>query len=144
MDNNEMHLIYLVIGDWGGDGHDLTEKMLVRSNKNHHQLQQAFKAGVEQLGFDITKFCSDFEEDKVPAFIWNKMLELREVWEPWGNYFIPSETEPTGGGEVQIDKEFFTVVYLTTCKIGDESLQFELCDDDTPEIYIGGYGLFLI
>lgn len=45
-----MNKMYLVLGDWSGDGHGKSEKVLVVSNKTVKEIQNAYKASCKLTG----------------------------------------------------------------------------------------------
>lgn len=62
--------MYLVLGDWSGDGHGKSDKVLVLSNKTVKQIQNAYKASCKLTGVsfnhneDFTGQKRDYREAK--------------------------------------------------------------------------------
>jgi hypothetical protein len=62
--------MYLVLGDWSGDGHGKSEKVLVESNKTVKEIQNAYKASCKLTGVsfnhndDFTGRSRDWREAK--------------------------------------------------------------------------------
>jgi len=50
-----MHKMYLVIGDWSGDGHGKFEKVLVEVNKNVEKVQNAYKESCKLTGISFNE-----------------------------------------------------------------------------------------
>lgn len=65
-----MNKMYLVLGDWSGDGHGRHEKVLVESNKPVKEIQDAYKASCKLTGVsfnhnnDFTERERDYKERK--------------------------------------------------------------------------------
>ena len=45
-----MNKMYLVLGDWSGDGHGISEKVLIESNVSAQEIQEAYKASCKLTG----------------------------------------------------------------------------------------------
>ena len=48
-----MNKMYLVIGDWSGDGHDKYQKILVEVNKTVEEVQNAYKKSCKLTGISF-------------------------------------------------------------------------------------------
>lgn len=65
-----MNKMYLVLGDWSGDGHKQYDKVLVESNKTVEEIQDAYKASCRLTGVsfnhndDFTGRQRDYREQK--------------------------------------------------------------------------------
>lgn len=65
-----MNKMYLVLGDWSGDGHNQYDKVLVESNKTVEEIQDAYKASCRLTGVsfnhndDFTGRQRDYKEQK--------------------------------------------------------------------------------
>jgi len=51
--------MYLVLGDWSGDGHKQTEKVLIMSNKTVKEIQEAYKASCKLTGVSFNNIGND-------------------------------------------------------------------------------------
>ena len=63
-----MNKMYLVLGDWSGDGHGISEKVLIESNVSVQEIQEAYKASCKLTGVsfnhnnDYTGIKRNYEE----------------------------------------------------------------------------------
>lgn len=75
--------MYLVLGDWSGDGHGKSEKVLVESNKTVKEIQNAYKASCRLTGVsfngndDFTGLKRDWKEGKK----YHIATEYEQVWD---------------------------------------------------------------
>ena len=59
----EFFTINLIVGDWSGDGHTVTETVTISSNCSVDSIRLAYKEGSEILGFDLSEtVCREFED----------------------------------------------------------------------------------
>jgi hypothetical protein len=57
--DNLPHKMYLVLGDWSGDGHKQTDKILVSTNKTVKEIQEAYKASCKLTGVSFNNTGND-------------------------------------------------------------------------------------
>lgn len=64
-----MNKMYLVLGDWSGDGHGKYDKVLVESNKTVKEIQEAYKASCKLTGvsFNINEDFTGRKRDWMEA-----------------------------------------------------------------------------
>lgn len=150
------HLVDLVLGDWSNDGHGLTETITVRCNLTPQQLEDAYNAGVEQLGLDVEDdVARDYEDPFLYFDQWEKLaakgmtlerLFAHELKGEYASYLFDDATEflkePVDDEGFQIDEQAYVELWLFTASLGDPSLKWEVTEDDSPHVRIGGYGLF--
>ena len=131
--------ISIVVGDWSGDGHDKTENTLIESNLIQEDLLEAFKIGTERIGFDLTKCCTDYEDNDVTEHIeqikplFDNSITLMEEHGIEESYRTPGNWIVYSYGYLEI--------YLRICKLGNPQFEYTKAEED-DSIQIGGYGLF--
>lgn len=133
------HVFEIHLGDWSGDGHGLTEKYRINSNKPVAEVREAFYKAVQTLPplLNPTKFCNAYEDSELPADVRAAALKA-------GFAFSESLTPD----------ELLTYVLWFICK-GDVTLQLAKLENervDTLHFYgddeknrhidFFGYGLF--
>lgn len=127
------HLVNLVVGDAGGDGHEKTEKVLVCSNRNRQEMQRALDAGEKILGFDFTHLVASEYDDR---FLKEEyLLKMKEH-----GFKFEDEDEDEGDSDVYLGWDQYADITLWIMQLGDKGFKFEIVD--APEINVGGYGLF--
>lgn len=126
-----MKVINLLLGDWSGDGHSITETVTIECNRNVETLKMAYERGVELTGINLTKdICSDYEDNKVSS-------EIIETLKVFGMVDLPDTYD-------EDSYSFWTDTYANTwlfiAKVGDPELEFKIVKNQS--INIGGYGLY--
>lgn len=135
-----MEQIGLVVGDWSGDGHRETETIYVESSLSAKELEKAFVAGSSKLGIDITSFCEDYEDDKVPLEVIVKLEktfpDLKKIMK------INGVVKQKDEFDVRMDADTFAYIYMLTAEHGNPKLKWKIVEPRSITINIGGYGLF--
>ena len=131
---NQIHNI--MAGDWSNDGHGITHSTIIRSNFTKDQIKESYQAGVQIVGFDLKEdTCRKYEDDLLGADCIKKLndnginLELEGDW----------EGADTSEG-IHVNPEEYTEIFLSICKLGNKDFDYQIVD--TPEVHIGGYGMF--
>lgn len=133
-----MNLLTLRVGDWGGDGHERTEDILVRVNKPPEDIETAYYAGVKVCEVDIKKLVADYEEWDIPSAELRK-LHQHGILRDW-NFDEESLSEDFS---LLYEIDMYAEIYLRIAQLGDPDLKYETVEnDENPVLCIGGYGLF--
>jgi hypothetical protein len=139
-----MTQLTLIVGDWSGDGHDKTTRIMIESNLTLEDVEAAFKNGSELIGFDFTKeCCADYEETDITNHI-KKIKTLFTKDELKGDRLEEEfDISPhwQNKDEFIIGVDGFVGVYLRICKLGNKQFQYKKIEEN-ESITIGGYGLF--
>lgn len=131
---NNIHSI--MSGDWSNDGHGMTLSTIIRSNFNKDEIENAYKEGIEKIGFDFKEdYCREYEDDFLP----NEIIEKLKSQGIHVNFESDYEGSNTGDG-VHIRPDEYTEIYLKLCQLGNSNFNYTIIK--TPELHIGGYGLF--
>lgn len=133
------HIITLVLGDWSHDGHNQSETVNIRTNLNKKEMEKAYRAGTEKLGFDFcAEVAEDYEDNSVPSEYWELLKQAG-----YKNEGLEKEAVKFNDGEISLWTDSFIDIYLFIVKLGNDKFESErLLDKDNPQIKIGGYGLF--
>ena len=132
-----MRLIEFIIGDWSGDGHSISEKIIVISSHSLLDVREAYKKGVLQTGIDLFEICNEYEEGTIPKEV-IPLFDHVEIEEGYEDEIMPSP------------KEFFQAI-LKLIRIGNEEIKFEELETQcfngwwSKDKYFNGffgYGLF--
>lgn len=127
------NVIVLTVGDWSGDGHNMTASRAIKTNLTPKELEKAFDKGVKKSGMDITCTCEDCEDSHISLDMWNYFHsrgikgDLADIYEDEDRVIINVDT--------------YFDIYLKTCEIGNPDFKYEITKDKNT-INIGGYGLF--
>lgn len=137
-----MNNVTLIVGDWGGDGHDKTEDYIYNINISYAELIAAYESGVAIIGYDLKDYCNDYEDREIPIellqSVYNKLKELPvgEAWEIINDIVTLSEYFD----KISVYHSEYAELYLAIAKIGNPDLTYQQVTGTT--ISIGGYGLF--
>ena len=133
MDN----LIRLVVGDWSGDGHNITDTSFMKSNLTYIEISSAYRKGSEILGFNLKEDCCHEYEDSL--LLGEHIFALRANGIDIkfdGRHEDPMEDEEEG---VRLMSEEFVEIYLEICKLGNPDFKYEIFRIN--DVNVGGYGL---
>ena len=132
----EKHLVKVVVGDWSGDGHNITETTIIESNLTSSELYSAYIKGSKIVGFDLSECCSDYQDSKLQGQ-YIKMLRENGIDIIFdGRAEDPLDDEDDG---VNLMVEEFVEIYLNICKLARP--EFEWKEVRLGNLDIGGYGL---
>lgn len=149
--NQEDIVISFSVGDYGGDGHMMSDTVTVRMNKlpftkstygikftpsTSDKPQDAYSRGCEILGLDNTLdniYCAEYDDSFVPVSI---------VRAAYPNFHVD------GGIGYDEDEDMCRIfsaeswvrLIMNICRMGDPSFEFEIMEFQT--FWVGGYGLF--
>lgn len=118
MKKNQLHKMYLVLGDWSDDGHGKSNKVLLESNVTVDVVQQAYKDSCKLTGVSFNHN-EDYTEKK------NAPLIATE----YEDSFIPSEA-------IQIFREKFGLTQeIAQSWFPDDELCEKIEDNETICLY---------
>lgn len=153
------NLINLVLGDISHDGHGFTETITIDSNLTKEQLIKAHNAGAKELKIDLgNDVARDYEDNVIEKRTWKKLIKAGmtrndlyaiEQSTPWvqrDKQYDEMWNEHIGAieevNETELDPFTFAAIWLFIAKVGDDTLSFKVSHNESPNINIGGYGLF--
>jgi len=130
-----MQRISLLMGDDSNDGHGRTNLYYIQSNFSPTEIGNAYKLGVEKLGFDFIKeIAVKYDDSDLSKEIFDKLIE--------GGVAVPLDIDLNEDGSVFLDSDVYALFYLNIAKFGNKKLKFFPVNGRTNVIDIGGYGLF--
>lgn len=136
----QAHWFTVTIGDWSDDGHGKTDTYLINSSLSKDDMEKAYKAGCEVIGFDmVDSLCEEYEQgsiekEAVEAFA-SSGLDLLALADKWDR----EEYAEHGGLSVR-GRHLWVPMWIHICRLGASSLVAIATHDET-NINIGGYGL---
>jgi len=138
--STETNRIKLMMCDWSGDGHNISEDTFIDTNLTKKEINEAYEKATELLGFS---FCddvaSDYEDSQIEV---EKVKKLRELGYTKEFGYDGDDLEDDMG-MVPLDVEGFLNVYLFLIKLGNPAFTYSIIKEDMEGwIEIGGYGLF--
>jgi len=101
-----MNTMYIDLGDPSNDGHGMTEKILVESNKTHKQILKAYKASCKKTGVSFNNN-DDF-------------TGIDRNWEVADNYRLCTDYEDHG-----MHKEFEEIILQHGCTLLDDIEKYQ-------------------
>ena len=116
-----MHLIDLVVGDYSGDGHNMTETVTVKCNLTKEALLEVNKSPLIR---EFLRQCSSYQEDKLTDGFIDKLEKVRILID-----------DPC------MDSQSFVSLYMNLVYIYNPELKWEFLPQN-KKLEIGGYGLF--
>lgn len=144
-----MHSIELILGDWGGDGHNITHRIRILSNLTTSEIRNAFNDGKKTMNYKggkgIDNYCNDYEDREIPI----DFAEFCEDAFYGSGDEYPFKAEDIeewnwiseGDKNVSINMEEYTDIYLRTVKLGNPNFKYQYSKSGSS-MGIGGYGLF--
>lgn len=136
--SNLSQIITLTVGDWGGDGHNMTENFSYNSNYTCEDVMAAYQRAIVNGVPDITSQCYDYEDDCLSEEFIDSWVEKSKSSHPqiegFNNAVLACRVEP-------IDAAVFAEIYLFIAKTELPDLVYKPVGV-VNAISIGGYGLF--
>jgi len=126
-----MHIISLEVGDGSGDGHSMTQVVVIESNLSHKNLQEAYEKGSKIIGFDLKKKVACEYEDRVISEEYLEILASHNIQVKWQDEYDEKERE--------LWSNTWVYLWLDIAKLGNPSLEYK---EMTDTLTVGGYGLF--
>jgi len=148
-----MYKMYLVIGDWSGDGHSKYDKVLVHSNKRVEQIQKAYRDSCRLTGVS-------FHEGEIDYKTWEEDRKFQISTEYESGLEISDEVkealkkhglEVKDCDDIENELEYFTKLWFDFVRLSLPDLKWQNAKDDIPCINgfwqeelneIFGYGLY--
>lgn len=129
-----MTKISLIVGDWGMDGHGMSESFVYESNLTQKLVSKAYEDGTLIVGFNLTEdVASLYEESNIETEKLNKLKSL--------GFSEQLSYESDGKDGVHpISVEDYVDMWLFIVKLGNP--KFVATEVENEKINIGGYGLF--
>jgi len=134
------HKMYLVLGDWDGDGHGKTEKVLVTTNKTVKEIQDAYKASCKLTGVEFNHN-EDYTERKRG---WEERRKFQIGVDYESGIQITTEVKKAlanHGMKIPkyiLDEDFndseqeFTKLWFDFVKLSLPDLKYKIIEDNTP------------
>lgn len=79
-----MALFSIILGDFSGDGHSISETFYVniKDEIDPEILFTNYANNVTEIGFDLSDFANKYEDSRISAAQWNRLLECgMQEWE---------------------------------------------------------------
>ena len=129
--NRKSHTIIFRVGDSVcGDGHDKHRDWTVSTNFSKPEIEEAYLAAAEKIGFDPTSNFEDWGANRLPSDQAEKLI---------ANGFVPEDRDEDG--TVYFYPEALLDLFLFMVKLGNPEFKYEVVENGNV-IHIGGYGLF--
>ena len=136
VNKENLYLFQFVVGDWSKDGHGMTSVFNIQCNLNFGDFGKAYENGIHLIGFDIEKYCKDYEDGGIPIDFAMKLKEQGfDV-----NKFDDDLEKNEDISFVYIDSSTYFEIYMFIAFKGNPKLIWNYAE--IPIIKIGGYGLF--
>jgi len=130
------HTINLVLGDYSHDGHSRTDTVTIISNLEKKDVVKAYKKGCEKVGFNLTDdVCADYEDMAMPAEIAEKLKAAGIDPNDFVEVLDENLSFDYNGGA-------FAELWLRIAQLGNPDFKYKVTEDESPNINIGGYGLY--
>ncbi len=147
--NNFPHTTTLVLGDWSDDGHGKTDLVIIESNLDKEEIWAAYRKASKKLGFKLVEdVCADYEEGGISQDYLKTLIEnglnIEKVFDT--DYDLKEAKKVLEGDDpdelVNLWTNSYTEIFLFIVKLGDPEFEYNIIEDDSSRINIGGYGLF--
>ncbi len=127
-----MALLTLTFGDWSNDGHSLSTTFVFESNKTVKELENLS----QNLPINFEKFCTDYEDDKVPIWVQKKLTALEIDLQDFLDHTITDSEE-----EQSISIDGLVELWVAVMKKTNPDLVLDLVQLPSGELNIG-YGCY--
>jgi hypothetical protein len=136
------NIIKLMMGDWSGDGHKGTYDFYIKTNFSRNEVVEAFERGVTKIDFNITEFCSEFEDNSLTKEQFEHLVDCGfPEYGCWYYKWFKNEGRLDEIDWVALSQEEFAEIYCFTVRQGNPEFRYVRLEHNS--IDIGGYGLFL-
>jgi len=140
-------LLEIMIGDPSGDGHDKVSTAIFELSKDmtEDEIYSHFEKASEVFGYNLTEYCFEYEDDKIPVELAIKLNDLMKsqglkgIWEV--NYRLEKSEDLDKDG-VQISGIEYMQGYSCIFNTLDKDIQMKEKEDGIVSIFAEGYGLF--
>ncbi len=123
-------IVMLQVGDWSLDGHEKVEDFYFETNAiDKVQVINGFSDGAKILGFDISRYCEEYEDCEIPT---KAALRFQSL--------LLSGTDTEKESKSICPQEFVNI-WVHTVTVGNPSIRMTPVTVDAV-IPVGGYGLF--
>ena len=131
------HYLNICLGDKYADGHGLYETFHLESNHSAKEIEEAYKKTVDKFIVDITKECTDFEDDTISE----DMVKFISKYFP-----TILESCERDQGMVEITPDIFIRIYFSMASMFLPDLiwkERDLNEERISGLEVAGYGLFM-
>lgn len=140
-----MKKIKIEIGDWSGDGHNISEVVELMSNRTIEELSILYKKSCELTGLQFTTNGDESGRDRD----WEEMDKWKVLQDYQQNELTDFQIEEFSKHGIDIDnKDFayetvkFTELFLQFLKLSDPDFEWEIIKErDVLQLFIG-YGIY--
>ena len=145
-----MNTFEVVMGDWSGDGHNITETAIIKTNLDHKQIVEAMTRAQKELdikpgrghahkqGSERLHLCEDYEDNTISFELAKKLKETI-------GFEVESDTDDEDE-EIYLYSDAFLDLWIKVLEYGARlnGLEpiVEHASKDYQSLLIGGYGLF--
>ncbi|MGV8961948.1 MAG: hypothetical protein ACOH2V_01025 [Candidatus Saccharimonadaceae bacterium] len=148
----ETYRFKLLIGDSGGDGHNMTMVIFVESNKPLAEVQRLYIQACNKFGFELDDMgngealCSAYQDTHIPTTFTHKLADFGLILDKdiWRSLEVTNCLD---------EPDRFAEIVLAFIRTQDPELVLTIVDDNIPNFsdrvdvsnrWIGnfGYGLF--
>lgn len=137
------HMINLVLGDWSGDGHSKTETVTILSNLEKKDVAKAYKKGTKKVGFNLTEeVCAEYEDNNISREQVEKLAELGIPKDAYLDSYDLEQDEEDSEDGFSLWTNGFAELWLRIAQLGNPDFKYEVTTHDSPNINIGGYGMY--
>lgn len=131
-----MNTINLIVGDWGGDGHNMTNTITIKTNYTADQIRDTFVENSKNLNFLLLDYCSEYEESTINKNILDPVLQELNITVEKLNIENDYNDE-----SYYFDSDSYARLYLAIVKYNNPGFNYKFVNSDNT-VDIGGYGLF--
>ena len=135
------YFIRLEVGDHSGDGHEQTRSYVYLSNLEPSELQAAYYAATEILGFNFSDVTAvEYEEDTISRSYGDALVDLGLLALDTDDMAERRRAAVTDGC-YELTPDEYAATYVNICRYGSRG-RLIISAVTSEDIEIGGYGLF--
>lgn len=128
----------IIVGDEYGDGHNIREVIIIKSNYSHDVIYENYKKAKE-----LTKIKFDYDEKSDTDLLIGVWYDKEIITQKTSLILSKYNVEHYDSDYYMDDYEEFIELFFNFIKIVLPDLKWEIIEDDIPRFPISiGYGLF--
>lgn len=121
-----MQTIKLVVGDWSGDGHNVTHTYFIEANYTSNEIEEAYQKFLTDR--ELYEPCEEYEDAKLDDYFLAALAEANiDISDMEINFYSGRD---------------FCEFYLRVAKHTLTNLEWNFLMEDIQTINVGGYGLY--
>ena len=122
----------VILGDWSGDGHNITETYIVEISCTNEELQEFYRNAVKKSGIQFENICEEYEDAVISGEIISTLTKL-------GVKIPEFDCDYEDENDFIAEPDNYLELLLNFCKLGGD-FKYKVVNDDVLFKNPSGYG----